>query len=221
MNSNKNTILEKTGLHLLKNECPVLLGMPAYGIANCLFRKESPATPAEIIGVGERMFSTSVLEDYQKLLGYHFSWGTVSENSFEGDEEDAGVRFVDFTFDPRDVYLAFPDGWHLADLFHWLYQSHPLRHRKFETDPDGVVFSWSVISFQARGERQIKALRSWLVEVFIPLIWPDLLREAMRLIDQKKASIFSPDGSFEELLSDRSRWLLCSDPAELPYYTGE
>jgi len=56
---------------------------------------------------------------------------------------------------------------------------------------------------------------------FIPLIWPDLLREAMRLIEQKKASVFSPDGSFEELLSDRSRWLLCSNPAELSYYTGE
>lgn len=219
MNSKKNTILEQTGLHLLNNGCPVLLGMPAYGVANCVFRKVSPATPADIMGVGERTSSSSVLEDYQQLLGYHFPWGTVSEHSFEGD--DTGVRFVDFTFDPRDVYLAFPDGWHLADLFHWLYQSHPLCHRKFETDPDSVIFDWSVISFQARGERQIKALRSWLVEVFIPLIWPDLLREAMRLIEQKKASIFSTDGSFEELLSDRSRWLLCSDPAELTYYTGE
>ena len=219
MNSKKNTILEQTGLHLLNNGCPVLLGMPAYGVANCVFRKVSPATPADIMGVGERTSSSSVLEHYQQLLGYHFPWGTVSEHSFEGD--DTGVRFVDFTFDPRDVYLAFPDGWHLADLFHWLYQSHPLCHRKFETDPDSVIFDWSVISFQARGERQIKALRSWLVEVFIPLIWPDLLREAMRLIEQKKASIFSTDGSFEELLSDRSRWLLCSDPAELTYYTGE
>jgi hypothetical protein len=219
LNSKKNTILEQTGLHLLNNGCPVLLGMPAYGVANCVFRKVSPATPADIMGVGERTSSSSVLEDYQQLLGYHFPWGTVSEHSFEGD--DTGVRFVDFTFDPRDVYLAFPDGWHLADLFHWLYQSHPLCHRKFETDPDSVIFDWSVISFQARGERQIKALRSWLVEVFIPLIWPDLLREAMRLIEQKKASIFSTDGSFEELLSDRSRWLLCSDPAELTYYTGE
>ena len=219
MNSKKNTILEQTGLHLLNNECPVLLGIPAYGVANCVFRKVSPATPADIMGIGERTSSSNVLEDYQQLLGYHFPWGTVSEHSFDGD--DTGVRFVDFTFDPRDVYLAFPDGWHLADLFHWLYQSHPLCHRKFETDPDSVIFDWSVISFQARGERQIKALRSWLVEVFIPLIWPDLLREAMRLIEQKKASIFSTDGSFEELLSDRSRWLLCSDPAELMYYTGE
>lgn len=221
MNSNKNTILEKTGLHLLKNECSVLLGMPAYGVASCVFRKGSPATPGEIMGVGERTSSTSVLEDYLQLLGYHFPWGTVSESFFEGDEEDAGVRFVTFTFNPRDVYLAFPDGWHLADLFNWLYQSHPLRHHKFNTDPDDVIFDWSVISFQARGERQTKALRSWLVKVFIPLIWPDLLREAMRLIDQKKASIFSPDGSFEELLSDRSRWLLCSAPAELSYYIGE
>jgi len=219
LNSKKNTILEQTGLHLLNNECPVLLGIPAYGVANCVFRKVSPATPADIMGIGERTSSSNVLEDYQQLLGYHFPWGTVSEHSFDGD--DTGVRFVDFTFDPRDVYLAFPDGWHLADLFHWLYQSHPLCHRKFETDPDSVIFDWSVISFQARGERQIKALRSWLVEVFIPLIWPDLLREAMRLIEQKKASIFSTDGSFEELLSDRSRWLLCSDPAELMYYTGE
>ena len=219
MNSNKNTILAQTGLHLLKNGCLVLLGMPAYGVASCVFRKGSPATPAEIMGIGERTSSTSILEDYQQLRGYYFPWGTVSEKSFEGDEEDEGVRFVEFTFDPRDVYLALPSGWHLADLFYWLYQSHPLRHRKFDTDPDDVIFDWSVISFQARGERQIKALRSWLVEVFIPLIWPDLLQEAMRLIEQKKASIFSPDGSFEELLSDRSRWLLCSDRAEISYYT--
>jgi hypothetical protein len=220
LDSKKNTIANNAGLNLLANGCHLPIGMPAYGVRSAVFRKGNPLSPDELVGLSETPPYDSILDDYERKRGYHFPWGTLSEHVDEGDEEEEekGVLLADFEFAPRDVFLAFPDEWHLADLFAWMYKWHPLRHRKFTADPDDVASTWSVISFQAKGEREIKSLRTWMVEVFIPLIWPELLNEAMTIIAAKKALVTSPDGSFEELLADRSRWLLCGDHKSLSFY---
>lgn len=217
MDSNKNTIVDKAGLHLLDLGCPVLVGMPAYGIRSCVFRRTAPLAPEDLVGLSEESRGESILDDYESLYGYQFSWGTVSEVFSEGVEDEGDTRYVDFELAPRDVYMAFPDGWHLADLFSWMYRWHPLRHGKVAPDPDSVVLDWSVMSFRARGERQIKSLRTWLVNVFIPSIWPDLLNEAMKIIEEKTASVANPD-ELEKLLADRSRWMLCEEPKSLSFY---
>lgn len=218
MDSKKNKIAENAGLNLLANGCHLPIGMPAYAVRSAVFRKGNPLSPDELVGLSETPPYGSTLDDYERKRGYHFPWGTLSEEIDEGEEEEKGVPLAHFEFAPRDVYLAFPEGSHLADLFAWMYKWHPLRHRKFRADPDDVTITWSVISFQAEGEREIKSLRKWIVMVFIPLIWPDLLNEAMTIIAAKKASVTSPDGSFEELLSDPSRWLLCGDQKSLSFY---
>lgn len=219
MNIKKKAIAENASLNLLANGCHLPIGVPAYGVKSVVFRKGDPVNPDELVGLAGKPPYGSIIDDYEQMRGYHFEFGTVSEAIEEADEEEGmGLPLAHFEFAPRDLYLAFPDGSHLADLLAWMYKWHPLRHRKFIADPDDVHSTWSVIAFQAEGEREIKSLRKWMVKVFIPMIWPDLLDEAMTIIAAKKASVTSPDGSFEELLADRSRWLLCGDHESLSFY---
>jgi hypothetical protein len=218
LDSKKKTIADNAGLTLLENGCHLPIGIPAYGVKSVVFRKGDPLSPDELFGLEGTPPYGSIVDDFERMRGYHFWWGTVSEKIDEGEEEEKWLPIAYFEFAPRDVYSAFPNGSHLADLFARMYKWHPLRHRKFTADPDDVTSEWSVISFQAQGEREIKSLRTWFVKVFIPLIWPDLLKEAMTIIAAKKASVTSPDGSFEELLSDQSRWLLCGDRKSLSFY---
>lgn len=211
MNSNQNDIVEESGRLSLKKGYPVLVGIPAYGIKKCIFRLTHPLSPEDLFGLSDPIPSDSILDDYENKYGYHFSWGTVSETTFTFDDEKGHPTYAHFEFAPRDVYLAFPDGWHLSDLFSWMYRRHPLCHPKFKADPDNVTQDWCVITLEAKNSPDIMALRNWLADVFIPVIWPDLLREAMQLIEAKKEGITSPE-SFDKLLSDRSRYLLCPKP---------
>jgi hypothetical protein len=147
---------------------------------------------------------------------YPFSWGTLTETTSYGVKEDAGLRFVDFELASPNVALAFPSPWHLADLFTWMYRWHPLRHHTFVPRPDSFIFNGSFIAFTAKGERDIYCLRAWMVEFYIPLIWPDLLREAMKIISEIKAGLTSPQ-SPEELVASWSGYL-CEDPKSLSFY---
>ena len=147
---------------------------------------------------------------------YPFSWGLLSESVSEEVKEEMGLPCVEFEFAARDVSLAFPGRWHLVDLFTWMYYWHPLRHRIIVPNEEGIIFNMSVISFRAKGEHEVKTLRAWLVKVYIPLIWPDLLREAMRIVTEKKASLTSPQ-SLDELIADRARYL-GEDPKSLSFY---
>jgi hypothetical protein len=147
---------------------------------------------------------------------YPFWWGTLSESFSYGVKVKMGLRCRDFEFTARDVYLAFPSRWHLVDLFKWLYYWHPLRHHIFVPNDDGILFDMSVICFSAKDEGAIHSLRAWLVEVYIPLIWPDLLREAMKIISEIKAGLTNPQ-SPEELVASWSGYL-CEDPKSLSFY---
>lgn len=147
---------------------------------------------------------------------YPFSWGVLCESFSYGAKEEIGLRCVDFEFSARDVYLAFPSRGHLVDLFKWMYYWHPLRHQIFVPNDDGILFEMSVTAFSAKGERDIDSLRAWVVEIYIPLIWPDLLHEAMKIVMKRKARFTSPQ-SLEELLANRSR-CLGEDPKLLSFY---
>lgn len=74
----------------------------------------------------------------------------------------------------------------------------------------------SVIAFSAEGERDSYRLRAWLVEVYIPLIWPDLRREAMKIVSEIKASLTGPQ-SLKKLVANWSGYL-CNDPKSLSFY---
>jgi hypothetical protein len=153
----------------------------------------------------------AVRMDSYPLLG-----GLLNESIYEGIKENVRLRGVDFEFASRDVYLAFPSSWHIAEMFGWMYRYHPVRHHTFVPNNDGIVFDMSVICFRAEGEREIYSLRSWLGGIFIPLIWPDLLREAMKIISEIRAGLTNPQ-SPEELVASWSGYL-CEDPKSLSFY---
>lgn len=146
---------------------------------------------------------------------YPFTWGVVSESITEGVGEKVGLRRVDFELAACHVYSAFPSRERLVDLFSWMYHCHPHRHHTFVPNHDGIVFPMSVICLRAEGERQIYSLRSWLGDIFIPVVWPDLLREGMKIITERRARVSNPE-SLEELLADRS--YLGEDPTSLSFY---
>lgn len=148
-----------------------------------------------------------------RVHSYPLSGGLLSETIVT--KETVQKRYGEFEFAASEVHLAFPSSWHIVDMFSWMYHLHPLRHHTFAPDPNGIVFDMTVICFRAEGERAIYSLRSWLRDIFIPLVWPDLLREAMKIIAERKACLKNPESS-EELLADRS--YLGTDPTLLSFY---
>lgn len=146
---------------------------------------------------------------------YPIPQGLLSESFHEGMVGNVWLRGVDFEFGSSDVYFAFPSRWHISDMFSWMYRHHPLRHHTFVPNSDGIVFPMSAICFRAAGERETYSLRTWLGDTFIPVIWPDLLREGMKIITERRARVSNPE-SLEALLEDRSH--LGEDPASLSFY---
>jgi hypothetical protein len=120
---------------------------------------------------------------------------------------------------PINLLLAFPHSGQLEDLFTWLYRNHPLYNEEFDYD-EGFC-RLSVMSFQSP-EYEEEFLRDWMAWTFLPYIWPDLLREATRIVEEKKTAAIaaSPDGSFEELLVEHHRGQLYDDVAELMFHHG-
>lgn len=214
---NQATIIDNAGVHLLKKGCRVQIGVPAWGINDLVSRDGHPLSPADIVGFSERFQHDSIIGEYLQKLGYYFSWGTLNEYISEDEAvelevwEEVEVRFE---LAPRKVFLEFPDSGHLADLFNLMYHSHPRRHPTFVCDE--VDYDWTVLSFVGTGEAERKALRTWLADVFLPLIWPELLAEASKIIASVKAGI--ANGSLENLLADRTRDLLCDDPTTFSFY---
>lgn len=146
-----------------------------------------------------------------RTYSYPFSWGVLNESI----TSELGPWCVDFEFLAPEVFLAFPSRFHLVDLFGWMYHSHPLRDQTFVHNLD-VLFDATVISFRTKGGHAT-GLRAWLVEVFIPFIWPDLLREAMRIISEVKAGLTSPQSPPELVASWRGHYL-CNDRKSLSFY---
>jgi hypothetical protein len=164
-------------------------------------------------------------KDFIKRLGneysmancHRFSWGAVSEETCPCDpDENNSPPSLHMEFMPISLLLIFPASAQLEDLFIWLYQNHPRFDPKFDCDEGHK--HWSVISFYSR-EGECDSLRDWVGDTFIPFIWPDLLAEAFKIVEEKiMVSIAqSPNGSFDDLFIERGCYQLCDDPAKLSF----
>ncbi|MGK5024857.1 hypothetical protein [Janthinobacterium sp. RB2R34] len=217
MNTNRDMEVNEAARNLLISACPVQLGMPAKLIRELVHGKYSFLTAEDVCSLSKDGWGLSMLDEYLDKQGYVFSWGTLSEVANPSDpDDDKSPAIFRFEFMPMELLLAFPQSAQLEDLLMWLYRNHPLYYPEFDCDEGDE--SWSVISFQSE-EGGGETLRSWLANVFLPLIWHDLLGEATRIVQEKiKAAVAqSPDGSFHELLVEHDRCQLCIDPAELQF----
>lgn len=217
MNTNRDMVVNKAAIKLLISACPVQLGMPAKLIRELVHGKHSFVTVEDVCSLSKYGCGLSMLGEYLDKQGYVFSWGTLSEVSDPGDPDDEkSLPSLRYEFMPTDLLLAFPQSAQLEDLFMWLYNNHPHYDPRFPCDEGDE--NWSIMSFpsdEGCGEK----LRNWLAKVFIPFIWPDLLNEATRIVQEKiKAALAqSLDGSFHELLVEHDRFQLCIDPADLRF----
>lgn len=216
MDKNRKVMLDKAMLNLFKLRCHTEIGMPAWAVRELISRKSHALTPDDIVGRSERYQGRSMLEEHEEMRGYLFSWGTLCEINEEVDEGDECGRRFEFV--PKDLLLAFPQPAMLEDLISWMYQYHPLRHLEFESDES--YGDWAVMSFSVYGEFASEKLRRWIARVFVPTIWPELLQEAMVIVEKAKAAAIaaSPDGSYEHAFVERERYQLCGDPAELSFF---
>ena len=210
MNSDQIKAADEKCLQSLKNGRPMKLVLPTK-IKQAL---------ENALSAGGRYPGDGDLTDYLTQQGHTFSFGTVSEESRPIDpDDDKSPPVLRYEFVPINLLLAFPHCGQLEDLFMWLYRNHPLYDEGFECD-EGFCHL-SVISFQSE-ENEGGVLRQWIAGTFLPIIWPDVLREAKRIVEEKKAAAIaaSPDGSFEELLVEHHRGQLCDDGAELTFHPG-
>lgn len=210
MNSNQVKAADEKSLKSLKNGRPTKLVVP---------RKIKQALE-DALGAGGRYPGDGDLTKYLTQRGYTFSFGTVSEESRPIDpDDDKSPPVLRYEFVPVSLLLSFPHSGQLEDLFMWLYENHPLYNDEFECD-EGFC-RLSVMSFES-ADYEEEFLRDWMAWTFLPYIWPDLLREATRIVEEKKAAAIaaSPDGSFEELLVEHHRGQLYDDVAELTFHHG-
>lgn len=210
MNSNQIKAADEKSLQSLKNGHPMKLVLPTK-IKQAL---------EDALSAGGRYPGDGDLTEYLTQQGHTFSFGTVSEESRPIDpDDDKSPPVLRYEFVPINLLLAFPHCGQLEDLFMWLYRNHPLYDEGFECD-EGFCHL-SVISFESEEDEE-DVLRQWMAETFLPIIWPDLLREGTRIVEEKEAAAIaaSPDGSFEELLVEHHRGQLCDDGAELTFHLG-
>lgn len=210
MNSDQIKAADEKSLQSLKDGRPTKLVLPT----------NTKQALEDALSAGGRYPGDGDLTEYLTQQGHTFSFGTVSEESRPIDpDDDKSPPVLRYEFVPINLLLAFPHCGQLEDLFMWLYRNHPLYDEGFECD-EGFC-RLSVMSFQSP-EYEEEFLRDWMAWTFLPYIWPDLLREATRIVEEKKAAAIaaSPDGSFEELLVEHHRGQLCDDVAELTFHQG-
>jgi hypothetical protein len=195
---------------------PIDIGIPAWLLREIVTRKAYPVKPRDALGLSKVSCGKSLVDEYLATKGYEFSWGTLSESV--GQSEFDGSLVGTFEVFPKHVLQAFPQSKMLEDLFSWMYRHHPLQHDDYY--PDESNGAWFVMSFSSYSEKGIVALRQWLTNTFLPRILPDLIAEAMRIVEEAKrvAIARSIDGSFEEALVERERFQLCGYPTELSFY---
>lgn len=217
MNSHRNIVVNEAAMNLLIKACPVELGMPARLVREFIYGKYATLSVNDVCSLSPDGYRNSMLEEFLDKRGYAFSWGLLSEESMSSDpDDDKSLPVLRYEFLPVDLLLVFPHAGQLEDLFMDLYRNHPYYDPDFDCDEGHG--NWSVISFQSKKGRE-DDLRQWMVDVFIPLIWHDVLYEATRIVEEKIAAAIaqSSDGSFKKLLVERRRSQLCVDPAELQF----
>lgn len=217
MSSDRNIAVNEAATNLLVKACSVQLGMPAKLVREFVYGKYAALSVHDVCSLSQDGYGNSMLEEFLDKRGYAFSWGLLSEGSMPSDpDNDKSLPVLRYEFLPVDLLLLFPDAGQLEDLFMDLYRNHHYYDPDFNCD-EGFG-NWSVIAFQSKEGRE-EELRQWIAEVFIPLIWHELLYEATRIVEEKIAAAIaqSSDGSFKELLVERGRCQLCVDPVELQF----
>jgi hypothetical protein len=210
--------LDEVMLTMLKQGSPIPLGFPHWALHEFVTRVDSPVDPAMLLGLIDNEDKSSMLDRYEDLKGYQFSWGTVAEKNYHYEEDPEDVRICTFEFSPEAVLKTFLQPDMLQDLFIFMYNHHPLRDERF--DCDDAFGNLYTLAFSVTGSQAEHAeLRKWMATTFIPLIWPDLNKEASLIVEEVKreALATSLDGTTNHALIEVRRNQLCPGPDEFTF----
>lgn len=181
----KSEIKDKVMLELLKQGAPMQLGIPAWMLKNMASLDDDALRTPEII----RNNLTAFIEESVDLKGYQFSWGSLHEEIYQhiskkGDNDDRdleALRELTFEICPTQILKNYPHADILEDAMVSMYRAHPLKDMTFNGgDADGC---WNVLQFSAYGTQQSAALRTWMANIFIPIILPELLASAKKIVN--------------------------------------
>lgn len=217
MEKTRDEAVDGTMTGLLLMGFPFNIGIPCWAVNEMIHRYEQPLQSDDILGISDDFHESSMLSEYSDMKGYEFSWGTLSEDLDQFEDDDKASSVGRFEFCLKEVLLAFPQSAMIEDLFVWMYENHPLQNNKYACDE--TCGDWFVLSFVACGQEEISQLRRWLAYIFIPKILPDLITEAMMIVAAAKERelAHSGAGSFERLFIETKRYQLCGDPSELTF----
>ncbi|MQR02117.1 hypothetical protein [Glaciimonas soli] len=205
-------------LVLLSQGTPIPLGFPHWALFEFTTRKDCPMDPEILLGLKDNEDQSSMLNRYEDLQGYQFTWGVVSEDYSHYEEDPENVRKCKFEISPEAVLKTFLQSAMLQDLYAFMYEHHPDYDGRFECDEAfGDLYT---MSFSATGNPIEHAeLRGWMANTFIPLILPDLNAEAARIVGAEKLKALSSslDGTSDKALIEVRRYQLCPHPSELTF----
>ncbi|WP_194727126.1 hypothetical protein [Noviherbaspirillum malthae] len=119
-----------------------------------------------------RQLNKFATDKYGSRLGYSFSWGTITEASYEPTEEDPSS--VSFTISLDAILEGFPSPSLLFGLMETHISGHALRGMPEEVTYGG---GWDTMKLVAYGTKQAD-LRPWMAETFIPRVLPSILEKA-------------------------------------------
>lgn len=205
-NTEKNHVLDGVMAGLVMLGCPVAVGIPAWMLKEMTTRTQHLVSPREVLGLSNSGSHVDMVEEYLDNKGYQFSWGTVTERLLEIEDFPP---FWKFEITPYQVLKRFSQPAMLQDLFIYMYRHHPLRHSKFY--PDESYGSWTVMAFEVEID-DVPAFRHWMGTVFLRKIIPDLLGEAMLIVDRKSTVERCVGVVHGHSLIEEERFQLCGDP---------
>lgn len=194
MSNAKKEIQDCLMTELMVAECPMVLGIPAWFIREITQREELPVPALEILGKRGEVPDNSLVACCLDVVGYEFSWGTVFERTYgEGDPEIEweGASYLDFGIFPHDLLRRHPYFETVGDFFRMTMERDPNLPTACEVSSSEC--DWAVLTFTAYTEEDGASLRLWMAETFIPIILPNLIEEADRIMNLIAAGKMAAD----------------------------
>lgn len=183
--SKPRQFLNEAATALLANQSPMPLGIKADLINLYLYREEQKISLTSLFGRksnNEQNFD--LLSKYENRVGYQFDWGMIIEEFDEAqpDSPDDWERNAALKYEivVEKLLKRYPYPEVLDFIFEAMYGCHP----SASTDISSGVGSdhQAVLALYVFGESEVKALRRWMVDVFLPKILPDLFASVESLL---------------------------------------
>lgn len=187
MDHNASATLDSAMIKLFAAGAAHRIGLPIWLAKHVLTREDFPHSANSILGVQEMEKvdypPINLAEDFDEMVGYQFSWGSVSESYLRSKDKDPGEDedTVFFQILPEQLLMAHPEPAFWEDWMIEMCDAHPQASEEF--DADEAMGSFHTLLFSATGADEIARLRKFMAKTFLPRILPDMLTDAQKMLE--------------------------------------